>query len=253
MKQLLFAGASLLIHTTVFFALSARSAWEVFQAPPKAVTIEVVEPEPEPVIEDPTQEVTAPTSAPASRVVKVATVAPSKQAPPKPTHEPPPAQEAPVDMTGVTLTNEIGSFEANQGSGISSSQPQVASGVVTGRTRSGVIGGKVGGEGEAQPMAQVGDLAKKPVPPALDEVLESNYPPDARAQGMGAVASVRIRIASNGQVSVLRVVSESIKGYGFGNACRKTLEGRPWSPPIDKAGKPVAVEITYTCTFEVRY
>jgi hypothetical protein len=48
----------------------------------------------------------------------------------------------------------------------------------------------------------------------------------------------------------LLVLSEP--AAGFGRACRDTLSGSRWTPPLDRDGRPVATIINYTCRFEVR-
>jgi TonB family protein len=74
----------------------------------------------------------------------------------------------------------------------------------------------------------------------------------ARAQGVAGSARLRVRILADGRVGDMKVLRES-GDYGFGSACEKTLRMRRWQPPLDKAGTPVATEITYTCEFEVGY
>ena len=48
----------------------------------------------------------------------------------------------------------------------------------------------------------------------------------------------------------LFVVSET--AAGFGRACRDTLTGSRWTPPLDRDGHAVTTVIHYTCRFEVR-
>jgi TonB family protein len=99
------------------------------------------------------------------------------------------------------------------------------------------------------PLVAVGDLSARPSPPSLAGALERNYPPDARRRGLSGTAKVRARIDSDGVVRRVSLVEES--GAGFGTACSRTLTGSRWAAPKDKAGRPVATEIRYTCRFVV--
>jgi len=99
------------------------------------------------------------------------------------------------------------------------------------------------------PTVAAGDLSRPPTPPPLDDALARNYPRQAREAGRSGRAVLRARIQPDGTAVVLRVVSAS--AAEFGEACRRTLDGTRWAPPIDRAGRPVATEVSYTCSFEV--
>jgi TonB family protein len=86
----------------------------------------------------------------------------------------------------------------------------------------------------------------------MNELLEQNFPPRARAQGVAGSARLRVTILADGRVGDTRILHES-GDYGFGSACIKTLRARRWQPPLDRSGAPVSTEITYTCEFEVSY
>ncbi|MBZ0236347.1 MAG: energy transducer TonB, partial [Deltaproteobacteria bacterium] len=79
--------------------------------------------------------------------------------------------------------------------------------------------------------------------------LARHYPPAARQHGLAGKAVVKARIGADGKARVLAVVSES--GDGFGAACRRTLDGTRWEPPIDQRGRAVDTVLAYTCRFEV--
>jgi TonB family protein len=96
------------------------------------------------------------------------------------------------------------------------------------------------------PLSQ---LSKKPVPPALAQALERNYPPEARNLGRSGEAKVRARIEANGAIRNAKVTSETAPG--FGAACRNTLLSSQWSVPLDHDGKPVATWISYQCKFRI--
>jgi periplasmic protein TonB len=100
------------------------------------------------------------------------------------------------------------------------------------------------------PVVAVGDLSSRPSPPSLAEALQRNYPADARQRGQSGAAKVRARIEPDGVVRRVELLEES--GAGFGAACRRTLSGSRWAAPKDKAGRPVATEIRYTCRFVVQ-
>jgi TonB family protein len=81
-------------------------------------------------------------------------------------------------------------------------------------------------------------------------VLERFYPAEARRKGLEGKAVVRARVAPDGALQNLALVSETAPG--FGEACRQTLQGSRWTAPVDKEGKAVSTIINYTCRFEVR-
>jgi protein TonB len=98
-------------------------------------------------------------------------------------------------------------------------------------------------------LVAVSDLSSRPSPPSLAAALERNYPADARRRGLSGAAKVRARIDPDGVVRRVSLIEES--GSGFGTACSRALTGSRWAAPKDKAGRPVATEIRYTCRFVV--
>ncbi len=99
------------------------------------------------------------------------------------------------------------------------------------------------------PFVAVRNLSKAPRAPALDEALAKNYPASARRSGVSGTALLRIRILPDGRIGSVQRVSETYSG--FADACERTVKSSPWEPPMDRDARPVATEITYTCTFEV--
>lgn len=99
-----------------------------------------------------------------------------------------------------------------------------------------------------------GSLARKPIaPPAptMDQLLERNYPAQARATGVSGSATVHMQTDGAGKVTVLDVVEES-DAAGFGAACVTTLQqGGDWQPALDDDGHGVTYALDYTCTFQV--
>ncbi len=121
---------------------------------------------------------------------------------------------------------------------------------VTGRSRSGTTGGAgPGPKSDGPPILSLADLSKPPRAPVLSEMLERNYPDDARKRGMPGKAVMRLRVMPDGHLRDLIVVAES--GGGFGEACKRTLRDSLWSPPLDLEARPVSTFVSYTCTFEV--
>jgi TonB family protein len=199
---------------------------------------------------------TPPAAARAPRAAAPTSPAPSAPLDP-PAETPPAAEETPVDLTGVTLTSNDPSATATPtGNGRDMNQPVGPAGIATGRRKEGSPYGQVGGKGNAgggaaEAIIGLGSLSRPPQPPNLDQALERNYPASARAAGLDGKAVVKAVVSSRGKITGLRVLSASRKD--FGTACIQTLQGSVWTPPLDRAGKPVATEITYTCDFEVRF
>jgi periplasmic protein TonB len=226
-----------------FFA-SGNVEMEVYEPPPPP-------PPPPPKIEEPKPpepEPPKPKAAPKPIAAK-----PAEPEPPK--EQAKPAPEAPVDLTGVTLTGGDGSsWSSVTGSGgaLNGPAPRVAS--VTGRDRGGSTQGIIGGKGDKPVLVAEASLLRKPVPPdGMDALLEQNFPSRARAQGVSGSALVSVEILSDGRVGDMKVKRETGGNYGFGAACVKTLRIRRWQPPLDKRGQPVGTRIDFTCAFEVAY
>ena len=212
----------------------------------------VPEPEPPPPPPPPPPPKEEPEPPPPPKVVAPKVAAPKPvpdQAPPEPPKEAPPAAaEAPVDFTGVTLTADGASWSSAVGSGAPLQGPVGRIAKVTGRDVAGT------GTTVAPPaVVAEASLSRKPVPPPdMDALLEQNFPPGARAQGVSGTALLRVRIQSDGRPSDMQIVRET-GDYGFGEACKKTLRMRRWQPPLDRTGNPVATDIKYSCEFEVGY
>jgi protein TonB len=174
--------------------------------------------------------------------------APKPQAAPTP--DPTPVAPAPVDLRGVTLTNDSGnaSFSSIVGDGagfqgplgpVGPKRPEVVAPVVP--TAAAPAG---------PPLVALADLSEKPLAPVLGEALRQNYPTEARRRGLGGSATVEARVDPDGRIRSARLVTESFAG--FGDACRKTLVGSRWSAPKDRSGRAVSTAIRYTCRFLVQ-
>jgi protein TonB len=162
--------------------------------------------------------------------------------------------DEPVALTGVTLTN-AGSGEgwnAPVGNGESRRGPlrQPTTRRAAPKPREPLRrASRRRPKSQAPPVVPVADLSRPPEPPPLSGKLVSNYPSAARRRGEEGTAVVSARIDPDGTIRVASVAHES--GAGFGAACRRTVLGSVWSPPIDAAGRPVATRIAYTCRFRV--
>ncbi len=230
------AYASLATHAPEPAAreLVSEVSIEVKPAPPPPVEAPVPPAEPPPV---PTVAAAPPT--------RVASVAPA--AAPTANPAPVPAAAAPLDLSGVTLTNDTGSgFAMPTGDGSALRGPI---GALGSRAPATPVAAPSTTLPTAPTLVPVGDLSEHPQPPALAGLLRANYPNEARQRGLRGTASVRARIDLDGLIRSARLLSETAPG--FGSACRRTVLGSRWSAPRDKNGRAVATEIVYTCHFEV--
>ena len=161
--------------------------------------------------------------------------------------------ETPADFTGVTLTNDGpgASWASATGNGSAMNGPIGTPGArVTGRSRAGATGGaEPAPQGDGTLVLNPGDLSKLPGAPVLTDLLERNYPDEARKRGVPGKAVMRLRVLPDGHLRDLIVVAES--GGGFGEACKRTLRDSLWSPPLDRQARPVSTIVSYTCTFTV--
>ncbi len=243
---LIVVAASIVGHVALLAVLPAPDE----PASPPVTTIVQFEttttpPPPPPKLETPavTDEVTpSPPSVPAPRRVARRPAAPPRQVA---STEPPASPEAPVDFSGVTLSNEGASWSSPTGNGapmtapITAGEPAASPGPVR-RAPSGT---------SAERVVAVGDLSRPPKAPDLDGALAANYPSEARRAGTTGKAVVRARILADGRVGTIRVVSESAPG--FGAACKRTLAGSRWQAPLDARSEPVITDVSYACTFAV--
>jgi outer membrane biosynthesis protein TonB len=165
----------------------------------------------------------------------------------------PPAAETPADFTGVTLTNDgprAGWASATGNRGAMNGPIGTPGARVTGRSRSGTAGAAgPGPRSDGAAIVELADLSKPPRAPVLSDMLERNYPDEARRRGVPGKAVMHVRVMPDGHLRDLIVVAAS-EG-GFGEACRRTLRDSLWSPPLDRESRPVSTFVSYTCTFDV--
>jgi protein TonB len=206
---------------------------------PSVVRFEVIEPEKPKPLPPPKPTETTATKASAPRPLARAV---PERAPPAATTQAPAHQ--PLDLSGVTLTNEGGpGFGIDVGSAAPASTATAKA-----RPPSSAPASTKPPRVEA-PVVAAKDLSRHPSAPALEAQLRNHYPADARRRGVGGAAVVRARVDPDGRVRTCNVVSES--EAGFGSACRSTVLGSSWSPPLDREGHPVATYVRYTCRFRV--
>jgi TonB family protein len=237
-------GASIATHLIGVAVLPiAQAAHEPAHEPTAvAITFTPPPPPPPPVAEIATQ--AAPTTAAARTITpttrRVATKPRPQPAPPNiATALPAPDAPAEADFTMTTMTNAgETSFAATDG----------ARGGGTGELPAAA---RNPGRGEGRGLVALADLSRAPVAPALDVALERNYPAAARDAGAAGTAVVRVRIAATGRAEAVRILSATADE--FGQACRRTLLGSVWQPPLDGDGTAVSTEISYTCRFEVAH
>lgn len=226
------------------------ASFEVVEVKPEETPDELApppEPTPEPIKEPPKPKpvVRRPKRRPRPK--------PKAEPKPPPEAEPPPAAEAVADFTGVTMTAEGSSgWKTMVGNGDTIRSPVSRIATVTGRDRSGISGGTIGGKGPK--VLTDGTLSRKPrTPRNLNRLLKKNYPRRAEAQGIEGKAVVHVRILPDGTPTNMRIKTQTGK-YGFGQACIATLRGGGrWTPALDKSGRPGVFELDFTCTFDVDF
>lgn len=243
------ALCSLLVHGLVYVNLDPAAPVAARKPPKSVVAFSVANARPEPPATppppEPESDAPRPTPAPRPAPIPATRHAEPNPAPPA---EAPPA--GPIDLSGVTLTNDTGgSFTMLAGNGLAR-EGALRVPASLGRDRPAAPAASVTAPRPEPPrVVPVADLSTRPSPPALDSALQRNYPAEARRRGVGGNAMVRIRIDPDGVVRSVTTLGES--AAGFGEACRRTLRGSRWSPPRDRAGRPVATEVRYTCRFVV--
>jgi len=249
-----FFGLSVGFHVATFLVLGMFPVDGPPREPADLIELSVVEqpaepepaPPPEPEVPEPEPEVVKPPPKPVERAPK-----PPKQPPVADKTPPAAAEETIADFTGTTLTGQ-GGWASAVGNGAAMDSPIGSpTGVVTGRNRSGVAGGVVGGTGVR--VVAEGDLSRRvQLPPAevLNAALERHYPKAARAQGIEGVTRIRLRVFASGKLQVLGTLSETYPG--FAESCKVAMRDMIFTPGLDQNGQPVATDIPFTCRFNVQ-
>jgi len=237
---------SAVVHGLAIFLLKPESHTSLDERAPVLVSIEIPKaPDPPPVrVDEPPPPPKAPVPAPPTPKPIARPAAPPPELP-RPAS---PAEPPPAPLAGTTMTSD--------GEGASwATVANVGPGSMTGLA--------VAPHAPAPPpqvtapappkeevVVPVADLMRRPVPPALDGVLEREYPREARMQGIAGNALLRVQILPDGSVRVRRRISET-QG-GFGEACERALKGARFTPALDREGHPARTEISYRCTFEIK-
>ncbi|MEM9071587.1 MAG: energy transducer TonB [Myxococcota bacterium] len=252
-----------------FMAMSQALGWltpperNVVPPPMDIEVLEVEEPEPEPEppppeaeeVEPEVPEEPDPPPRPQNRDPAPEEPAPEPETPEPPPEEPPP----PLDLTGITLGGETGSFTVNAGNGQDREGPIAPPGprqTAPGGMGTGGAGGEEGGTGPR--VVAPSNLSREPGPYSgaradLAQCITRNYPDQARTSGVEGRVDVTLRIQPSGRIARVRVGRESPGGYGFARVCQRCYRGlRPWSAPLDRRGEPVATDISAFCGFTVR-
>jgi protein TonB len=239
------AGSIALHGGLVVMAPSAPSAAGA-KAPSMtlATFVEIADPPPSPLVEPPREEparepMQEPHGAPATNVRTRPTPPASHAATPAAS---PPASELPADFTSTVLSSADGPGVAVP---LPSTPPLPAN------SGGATVSSSATGSSSPRPrFVALADLARPPRAPRLDAALEKNYPASARQSGIAGHAVLRVEVLANGRIGGVRHVSETYAG--FADACERTVKSGAWEPPLDRNGKPVATEITYTCRFDVK-
>jgi len=210
----------------------SRVSFRVHDAPPPPPTEAPKPPPPEPKLEP--------------RLAKA-----KPKAAPSVNPEPVPAAPPPVDLRGVTLTNDTGgaAWSSAVGNGSALSGPVGPIGALAARPAASDAPARPSARSAEIALVDAADLSTRPVPPALAGDLRERYPAAAKQRGVGGSASVQARIEPDGRVRQVRLENETFAG--FGDACKRTLLASVWSPPRDKEGRKVATMVRYTCRFVV--
>lgn len=230
---------STLLHGAAFASLGKAGLLRDERRPPSEVDFVTTPLPPEPPREVPPPEPTPATPEPRAALQKAA---PVRETPP-----PEPQAAQPLDLRGVTLTNDSGGFAMPTGNGLALDRP-------IGTSRAPVLAPPptvAPPPASPPPPALVAfeSLGSRPSPPSLEGALAQNYPTDARRRAIGGSAKVRARIEADGVARSVSVEGETFAG--FGEACRRTVVGSRWSPPRDANGRAVATQVRYTCHFKV--
>ncbi len=224
------AAISIALHLGAFWLL-ARVEPEVRRV--EAVEIEIALPPPAEPVRRPALE----PRRPARRL------APAARPAPPPPSEPPPASAEPPERApirvGVTLsaTSPAGTTAAPVGNTLRGKPPERAGDP------------QAVAPYRAERYASPTEVSSLPVPLQV-AVPDAEYPPEARRMGVEARVRLRLVVDERGRVASARVLSDP--GYGLGDAAARVARRYFRFRPALRAGEPVATEIPFTVSFELR-
>ena len=155
--------------------------------------------------------------------------------------------EATQEQEVLAATENVLVDESSKGSGFSvrtSEQP-----------RGGAATGKLHWKKqEASPSGERRATQRRPrapkYPAELDTLVLRNYPHYARSEGVESNVVAHVKLSAGGKVLNVRVADVSDDGWGFGEACARSIHQLPmWQPKLDDGGRPVATVAAYACRF----
>jgi protein TonB len=239
-------AASGILHGVAYASLGLAPRQTSTKLPATSVVFEVREAEPFHAKPEPPKPVPTNEPEPARRAAPAPAAA-------KPAPEPEPVR-APVDLSGVTLTNAdgAGDFAMPAGDGSDRKGPLGPLGpkpIAAVQASTAPVAPSLAIPRAAPELVASNDLSERPRPPSLDGALRALYPEEARRRAMSGTASLRVRIGADGRVQQASLMAESFAG--FGDACRKAVLGSRWTAPRDRDGRAVQTEVRYTCVFVV--
>lgn len=231
-------------------AATPRPSFEIEMTPPPAA------PPPAPVeTSTPPPELVAPSAVKSPPIVDPApTSTPPPRATPRAPDAPPsPPADAPLDLTGTTLSDDRGGFAVRAGSGAPMTGP-IGPGGGGARPTPAAKTAPSGAErpsGAARPLEITPreSLSRLPSPPDLAGALLAHYPVRAKELGESGAATLSLVVRPDGRVGAIEVRSAS--SPEFGQACVETVRPSTWAPPLDKDGRVTATRVGYTCRFDV--
>jgi len=227
------------------FAVSREPRVELPRPP---VDVELAFREPPPPPPEPPKE-PEPPKAP-EPVKAEAPKAVAKLAPPPPAARAGAVLTAPPDPTPAPAAAEPFDFTSDPNSHVYGSGVVAVGGTAT----HGLAGAQVGGTGNApvrpppsgDGLTAASDLSQKPRL-RVNDPCRGFFPPGAHDDV--AVATVRVVIGKNGQVSNASLVSESPTGQGFGAAARRCMLDQVFVPALDRAGNSAATALNVNVKF----
>src|SRR5690606_10581114 len=96
------------------------------------------------------------------------------------------------------------------------------------------------------------DLSRPAIAPHLKPYVDRNFPVAAKLARAEGRATVSATIRPDGTPTDIRVVHVDPRGRGFGETCTRTLHHGPaWKPELNRDGRPVSSQVTYTCRSEL--
>jgi hypothetical protein len=154
--------------------------------------------------------------------------------------EPAPSADEPVDFTNDPSALGFGSGVVAVGGKAQVGAPRAAPLGTPGPPSS--VSAPRSGDG----LTPLSDLSQKPSLGESDPC-HGYFPTSARDDV--ATATVMVTLAKTGAVSGVRLISESPPAQGFGGAARACMQGKRFTPGLDRDGRPAATAIRVSIRF----